>query len=80
MATLHVRGVPVELYDRLQELARKSSRSLSAQVVTLLDDAVRAQEVRAQQGEILDRMRRRRFVPPVEAPTSLDLLREDRDR
>ena len=44
------------------------------------DEAVQAQEARDRQGEILARIRRRRFRPPREAPSSVDLLREDRSR
>lgn len=80
MATLHVRGVPDELYQRLQELASVSRRSLSAQVVTLLDEALQTEQLRQRQRELLAGIHRRRFVPPAEAPSSLDLLREDRDR
>ena len=33
MATLHVRSVPEELYERIQRLAQSSSRSLSAEIM-----------------------------------------------
>ena len=80
MATLHVRSVPDDLYEQIRELARGGGRSLSAQVVALLEEAVQGQETRRRQGEILARIRRRRLVPPATARGSLDLLREDRAR
>ena len=80
MSTLHVRSVPEDLYTRVQELARHSSRSLSAQVVTMLYQALEDEEHRRQQGQALHSIRRRRFAPPKGAPTSIDLLREDRQR
>jgi hypothetical protein len=80
MRTLHVRSVPDELCDQITALARASNRSISAQVVTLLDEAVRMQEAGRRQGEILNGIRRRRFVPPPNAPGSVELLREDRRR
>jgi antitoxin FitA len=80
MATLHVRSVPEELYDRLQELARSSQRSLSAQVITLLAEAVADQESRTHQRHLLAGIRSRRFSPPAGAPDSSELLREDRRR
>jgi hypothetical protein len=80
MATLHVRSVPDELYERIHELARDSNRSVSAQVITLLDQAVLAQEARERQREALERIRRRRYVPPPGTPDSVELLREDRAR
>ena len=80
MSTLHVRSVPEDLYTRVQDLARLSSRSLSAQVVTMLYQALEDEERRRQQGQALHAIRRRRFAPPKSAPNSLDLLREDRQR
>ncbi len=80
MSTLHVRSMPDDLYQRLQELARQSNRSLSAQVVTLLYAAIEEEERRRQQGQALNAIRRRRFTPPAGAPTSTELLREDRQK
>jgi hypothetical protein len=37
LATLHVRNVPEELYLRLRRRAESAQRSVSAEVVTLLD-------------------------------------------
>lgn len=80
MSTLHVRNVPDELYERLQERARAQRRSLSAEVVTLLDWAVTALERTPQ--DTLASIRSRRFYEPAGAgaPDSTMLLREDRDR
>jgi plasmid stability protein len=80
MTTLHVRSIPDELYSRIQRLAQKRSRSLSAQVVTLLYDAVDEAERRLEQASALDSIRRRRFVTSPSGDHSLDLLREDRNR
>ena len=80
MNTLHVRSVPDNLYQRLQQLARSRNRSLSAQVITLLARAVEEEERQREQAGLLDSIRRRRFKPPTDAPDSLDLLREDRNR
>ena len=80
MATLHVRSVPDELYVRLQELAVVRQRSLSAQVITLLEQALSNEERQQQQAKLLAGIRRRRFVPPAGSPDSVALLREDRGR
>jgi plasmid stability protein len=37
MATLHVRNVPDDLYERLRRRAEAEGRSLSAEVIRLLD-------------------------------------------
>ena len=80
MSTLHIRSVPEDLYDQLQALARAHQRSLSAQVIALLERALADEYTRQAQGELLGAIRRRRFVPPVGAPDSTQLLREDRGR
>jgi plasmid stability protein len=80
MATLHIRSVPEDLYRRLRELARDSHRSLSAQVVSLLTEAISARDATSGQSQLLAAIRRRRFHPPPGAPDSRELLREDRQR
>ena len=80
MNTLHVRSVPDDLYERLQQLARARNRSLSAQVITMLAQAVEFEERRKKQAKTLKSIQRRRFKAPRNAPSSLDLLREDRTR
>jgi len=82
MATLHVRNVPDPLYKQLQELAGKKSRSLGAEVVTLLGRAVREEAATYNAEKVLQDMARRRSKMK-RAPKGFDsvtLLREDRDR
>lgn len=82
MPTLHVRNVPEDLYTRLQKIAQAQNRSLSAQVITLLETAIHPAEVRKAQARLLADVRRRRFVYPDDAdiPDSVTLLQEDRQR
>jgi len=80
MPTLHVRSVPEELYERVRTLAQEQNRSLSAQVVTLLDQALRLVEQSQERTAALQSLRRRRFIPPANLDDSTDLLREDRAR
>ena len=80
MNTLHVRSVPDDLYERLQQLARARNRSLSAQVITMLAQAIEIEERRKKQAKTLKSIQRRRFKAPRNAPSSLDLLRENRTR
>lgn len=80
MQTLHVRSVPDELYERLRSLAQVEQRSLSAQVIHLLDRALQEEAQRQDQAQILAEIRRRRFTPPTPAPDSVEMLREDRNR
>ena len=80
MPTLYIRKVPSELYQSIQALAGAGNRSLSAEVIALLDAAVRDRAVRSDQARLLAGIRRRRFRPPRRAPDSTALLREDRAR
>ena len=80
MPTLHVRNIPEPLYNRLRQRAESRNRSLSAEVVVLLDFAL--EESDDAQAALLDSIRRRRFFNPAAAgaPDSTTLLREDRDQ
>ena len=80
MATLHVRNIPDELHARLLELAASRNLSLSAEVARLLEQALEEEALRASSRTVLAEMRRRRFTPPRNAPESVSLLREDRNR
>jgi plasmid stability protein len=80
MSILHVRNVPDDLYVRLQRRADAQRRSLSAEVITLLEWAV--EEAERTSEAPLASIRRRRFFDPAAAgaPDSTALLRQDRDR
>lgn len=80
MATLHVRNVPEALYEQLRQQAERQGRSLSAEVIVLLEQALRHSG--RSQAEILADIRRRRTFNPaaVGAPDSVTLIREDRER
>lgn len=80
MATLHVRNVPEALYERLRRRAEAQNRSLSAEVIVLLDRAL--DETDRDQVALLGDIRRRRTFSPAAAgaPDSTTVLREDRGR
>ncbi len=80
MPTLHVRNVPEELYERIRQQSQAQNRSISAEVITLLQRAL--EERTKPQHEVLNSIRRRRFFRPDEvgAPDSTTLLRQDRGR
>lgn len=82
MATLHVRDIPDELYQAIQDLAAREQRSTGAEVTILLEKALDHEALRTRGSEALDRItRRRRSLKPAEgASDSLALLREDRAR
>ena len=80
MPTLHVRNVPEDIYQRLHVRAHQQNRSLSAEVIAILDHVLATEP--AAQAELLGDIRRRRarYAPAVPAPDAVDLLREDRAR
>lgn len=80
MAILHIRNVPQHLYTRLKQRAEAQHRSLSMEVITLLEWAI--EEVDRASKSPLESIRRRRFFDPASAgaPDSTTLLREDRER
>lgn len=80
MATLHVRNVPDEIYERLKGLAEQSGRSLTTEVVGLLGAALQEREERLRLGASLERIRARRIKLPAGAPDSVKLIRQDRSR
>ncbi|MFW6115952.1 MAG: FitA-like ribbon-helix-helix domain-containing protein [Chloroflexota bacterium] len=80
MAILHVRNVPEDLHSRLKERADAQRRSLSAEVITLLEWAI--EETERTSASRLASIRRRRFFAPdsAGAPDSTRMLSEDRGR
>lgn len=80
MPILHVRNVPDDLYAHIRRQAQEQNRSISAQVVYLLERAVL--ESPQAQRQVLENIRRRRSSLPVQPglPDSLSLLRQDRQR
>lgn len=88
MATLYVRNLPDDLYAKLQELAVSQHRSINAQVITLLEQALKTEtqltedERRKNVPKLLEeiRLRREQLPTDIEWPDSTAMIREDRDR
>lgn len=80
MPTLHVRNVPEPLYERLRLRAHEQNRSLSAEVISILDRAL--QDDASSQETLLAEIRRRRSYSPAQAgaPDTTVMLREARNR
>jgi hypothetical protein len=80
MPILHVRNVPDELYENIRRQAQEQNRSISAQVVYLLERAI-IESPQAQR-QVLQSIRRRRagLTAQPGMPDSLSLLRQDRSR
>lgn len=80
MATLYVRNVRDDLHAHLRTRATTHQRSLSAEVISLLEQALTNEERQQQQATLLAGIRRRCFEPPGGSPDSAALLCEVRGR
>lgn len=82
MPTLYVRDFPEDLHRKIKSLADKNRRSVSAEVIVLIDEAIKHEAVLEQRAEILKKIadRRRSYTSPSDAADSLTLLSEDRGR
>jgi antitoxin FitA len=78
MATLYVREIPDQVYLQAQKIAATQGRSLSAYVLTVLEQAVEDEKIRRVRSKALANIRRRRRTLPAEAPDSVTLLRQIR--
>ncbi len=80
MPDLYIRNIPDGLYERIWQRAHKRNRSMSAEVIELLQIAIG--DTKRSPGEILAGIRRRRCFHPADvgAPDSAVLLHEDRER
>jgi len=85
MATLYVENVPDDLYDALRRRARERHRSISAEVISLLEENVPTEEELASRRAFFRKLQHlrsgnargrsaRRF------PSTEEILREDRSR
>jgi plasmid stability protein len=81
MATLYVRDMPDDLYERLREQARASRRSIGAAAIDILQRDLGAREA-LPVDDLLVRARalRKRSRPAPGAPTVAEEIRADRER
>lgn len=80
MSILHVRGLEEQLYGKLNKLAEQHGRSLSAEVIALLQQAVEREELRTQRNTVLLQIKEASAPYGETGTTSTNLLREDRER
>lgn len=82
MATLHVEDIPDDRYEALCELAKRNQRSIVAEILALLEENVPTQKEIEARREAIRRLDNLTFtsssIDPM--PSSLDMIREDRER
>jgi hypothetical protein len=76
MATLHVRDVPPEVYESLQERARERRTSIAKETIRLLAQALRVDRPGIR--ELIEAVQHDRPVARPGTPSAAELIREDR--
>jgi hypothetical protein len=79
MATLYVRNVPAQLYERLTRWAEESGRSVNGEMIALIEGEAARRDRHADWWQKVLALQDSFSLPP-DAPRSEDLIREDRDR
>ena len=79
MAILHVRNVPDDLYERLKKRAAAERRSVSAEVISMLERQLPAKRPLAEVLAEIDRINQLYPLPP-NMPDVTELLREDHEQ
>jgi plasmid stability protein len=80
VATLYVRSFPDDLYEELRAFAAQDGRSLSGEVVALLEASLQERRRRQDARAALERIGQRRRSRRPSPVSVLDLVREDRER
>ncbi len=82
MATLNVRNFPDTLYQTLKERARDNQRTIAAEVIELMTDAIARTQRKRRRLAAMERIEGRysHFHPAGDGRDTLELLREDQDR
>ena len=82
MPTLYVENVPADLYASLRARARSNRRSISAETLSLLEQALPTASETRRRAAFYQRIQRLRAGKKVGSPgpAAEDLLREDRER
>lgn len=83
MATLYVENVPDELYDALRERAKLHRRSITAEVLALLENNVPTEKEFKRRADLLRKLDRLgASVKRVRGkfPSAEEMVREDRSR
>ena len=78
MATLHLRGVPGDLYKTLERLARERDSSLRVETIRLLRRALAFE--RPGQAHLIEAIRTSREPVRRGSQSATGLIRENRDR
>jgi len=81
MASITIRDIPDDLFDRCKDMAREDRRSINAEVIDMLEKAVQMRDLKKQRLSALEEIDRIRASQPASSEQdTLDILREGRQR
>ena len=83
MATLYVENVPKELYEALRSQAKQKRKSISEEVISLLERTVPTPAELARRERLYNQLRKLRAQKPLGPgpfPSTEEMQREDRER
>jgi plasmid stability protein len=82
MATLYVENIPDDRYEALRERAKRNRRSITAEILAILEENVPTEKEIGARKEAVRRLQRLKFTSTSDTPmpSSLDMIREDRER
>ena len=81
MPLLQVRDCPEDIYKKISYIAKKQNRSISQQVIVLLEKGLgQKQNNLERRKELMERVNSRRIPIHVKDIDAAGLIREDRDR
>ncbi len=82
MASLYAENIPEDRYDALRRRAKMNHRSVAAEILSLLEEHVPTEKEMKAWKESVRRLERLEFTSTSDTPmpSSLEMIREDRDR
>lgn len=80
MATLYIRTVPPDIYQRLKERAKRHRRTVPQEAAVILEDVLRKPEHPQEAWEMVDALRQQFRERYGTFQDSAPLVREDRNR
>jgi len=83
MATLYVENVPDELYEALRARAKQHRKSMTREVIALLEENIPTAATLKKRREFFEyvkRLQRRKPSSPGPFPSAEEMIREDRER
>lgn len=79
MASIFVNNIPERLYKQFQKVAAGQGRSISAQIILLMEETIRKEEARKAQAALIEDIQKRRWTPPPDMPDAVELLKQVRN-